>query len=259
MAIPAPGPSSAGAPHHTRGPPQGSPPIPNSPLPPHRTASPAWVPREGSRSADASITTARDMRSAWIQQFQLISSPILQQFSEPVGCFCHCKRPFSCMVAPFPFPALRRIWGTVPVWLDPSSGSSTTISHTSSSSVQSPAPHRAAGMPSAGHSPAYGDWDCCLHGAPGSASSAQTQQGTFGTVHTSDGLGFLFPPSYEGLSSGISPAAPWSASKGRVKTVWGKGARLLQAYPREARTTPSTAAVPLSVLQDNPCQLSPLG
>lgn len=115
-------------------PPRGRSPVPNSLLPPHSTASPAWVPREGSCSADASITTARDMRSAWIQQFQLISSPILQQFSEPVGCFCHCKRPFSCMVAPFPFPAPGRIWGTVPVWLDPNSGSSTTISHTSSPS-----------------------------------------------------------------------------------------------------------------------------
>lgn len=185
-------------------------PVPNSPLPPHSTASPAWVPREGSRSADASITTARDMRSAWIQQFQLISSPILQQFSEPVGCFCHCKRPFSCMVAPFPFPTPRRIWGTVPVWLNPSSGSSTTISHTSSPSVQLPAPHGAAGMPpsTALHSPEYGVWGCCLHGAPKSASSAQTEQGTLGTAHTSDCLGFLFPPSCEGLSPGIFPAAP---------------------------------------------------
>lgn len=72
---------------------------------------PAWVPQEGSRSADASIATGQDMRSAWIQQFQLISSPILQQFSEPVGCFRLCKSPFSRMVAPFPFPAPRRCWG----------------------------------------------------------------------------------------------------------------------------------------------------
>lgn len=70
---------------------------------------PAWVPREGSYSADASIATARDMRTAWIQQFQLISSLILQQFSEPVGCFRLCKRPLSCTVAPFPFPAPRRV------------------------------------------------------------------------------------------------------------------------------------------------------
>lgn len=197
MAIPASDPSS-GSPSPYQRPLPRQPPHLQQPAPPHRAASPAWVPREGSRSADASITTARDMRSAWIQQFQLISSPILQQFSEPVGCFCHCKRPFSCMVAPFPFPALRRIWGTVPVWLDPSSGSSTTISYSSSSSVQPPAPHRAAGMPPAGHSPAYEGWGCCLHGAPGSASSAQMEQGTFGTVHTSDGLGFLFLHSVKG-------------------------------------------------------------
>lgn len=185
-------------------PPPRQPPIPTSPLSPHSTASPAWVPREGSRSADASITTARDMRSAWIQQFQLISSPILQQFSEPVGCFCHCKRPFSCMVAPFPFPAPRRIWGTVPVWLDPSSGSSTTISHTSSPSAQPPAPHGAPGMPPAGHT--------ALHMGSGAAASTGHQalhpQPKQSRAHTSDGLGFLFPPSCEGLSSGISPAAP---------------------------------------------------
>lgn len=65
---------------------------------------PAWVPTEGSRSADASIATARDMRSAWIQQFQLISSPILQQFSEPVGCFRLCKRPSHARSHHFPSP-----------------------------------------------------------------------------------------------------------------------------------------------------------
>lgn len=123
---------------------------------------PAWVPQEGSRSADASIATAQDMRSAWIQQFQLISSPILQQFSEPVGCFCLCKRPLSRTVAPFPFSTPRRGWGTAPVWLNPSSGSGTTIPHTGSPSAQPPAPCRAAGTAPVECSPA------CGAGAPAS-------------------------------------------------------------------------------------------
>lgn len=77
---------------------------PVSRSPPTALTAPAWVPTEGSRSADASTATARDMRSAWIQQFQLISSPILQQFSEPVGCFRLCKRPSHARSHHFPSP-----------------------------------------------------------------------------------------------------------------------------------------------------------
>lgn len=161
---------------------------------------PAWVPREGSCSADASIATARDMRTAWIQQFQLISSAILQQFSEPVGCFRLCKRPLSRTVAPFPFPAPRRVGEQCQFGSTPAPAVAKPCPHTGSPSVPPPAPRRTATMDPVGCSPARRGQGSRLHGALGPAASVTAEQGTFGSEQGTPALGWVlcFPHPVKG-------------------------------------------------------------
>lgn len=161
---------------------------------------PAWVPREGSYSADASIATARDMRTAWIQQFQLISSLILQQFSEPVGCFRLCKRPLSCTVAPFPFSAPRRVGEQRQFGSTPAPAAAPPCPHTGSPSVPPPAPRRTARTDPVGCSPAQRGWGSRLHGALGPAVSVAAEQGTFGPEQGTPALGWVpcFPHPVKG-------------------------------------------------------------
>lgn len=200
---------------------------PQHPTPCTLLAVPAWVPREGSRSADSSIATARDMRSAWIQQFQLISSPILQQFSEPVGCFCLCKCPFSCMVAPFPFPALWRDGDQCQLGFIPASAP-VQSSPTLAALCNVPLPHTglmlAAGMAPAGFSPIWG-WDCHLHWALRHSAGTAGYHGPE-AGHTSTKLG-----SAKGCSG--APSTAFQIASDVPET---------RAHPGGAGTPPATSS-----------------
>lgn len=78
----------------------------------------------------------------------------------------------------------------MPIWLDPSSGGGTTITHTSSPLAQPPAPCRAARMAPAGCSLVCGGRGSCLHGALGSAAPLLAEQGTFGPEQGTPALGW---------------------------------------------------------------------